>query len=123
MAGTKGTLIYTDGTEHRLAISSGDKMRTSREAAKPESEIGADQGERLLYSAYLAAKRAGLPNANESFLEWADHVEEFDVDITAEMIDTLLVSKEIDADQAELMRQHVRPVGDESGEVTATPTT
>lgn len=129
MAGTTGTLELVNGDKHHLVLSTGDKIRAGREAAKKgHGAIGSDdKNELMLYSVFLAAQRLGIADATgKEFLDWCDTIVEFDLDITADMIDGMLVSGQIDEKQAELMRAYVKddaPAADAAGEAEATPAT
>lgn len=125
MAVRKGTITYVDGTKEKVVLTTGDSIRANREAANKakDSIISEDASEVLLYRGYLAAKKANLRGADKSFLNWADDVADFDIDLTNEMIETMIAAGEIDEDKAERLRKLVDTddVPDSPGETKATP--
>lgn len=124
MAVRKGKIVYTDGTSDKVVLNAGDGIRAKREAEKKDGLIKAGENdELLLYRAYLAAKRDGLRGTDLEFIKWCDQVAEFDLGLTDEMIDKMLVSGEATPEQADVMRKYVdRDDEKPTGEPTATPT-
>lgn len=123
MAASKVTLRYVNGEEHRLVLTTGDKLRAQKESRKPESVIDGtpDEVKQMLtiFAAFLAAKRAGLAGTDKDFLDWADEVAEVDVDITHAAIDDALAMGELTEAQAKALRNRVKD--EEPGEAGATP--
>lgn len=123
MAVRKAIITYMDMTKENVYLTQGDQLRANREAEKRDSVISkANPNENLFYQGYLAAKKAGLKYSELEFLDWADHVTDFDIALNEEMIQNAYIAGEIDENKREMLLERV-PSEEALGESTATQTT
>lgn len=108
---------------HDVIITAGDQLRTRdwEKKNRPAEEKEPDFVSIMYYAMYLAAKRARLPHSEAEFLEWADHVADYE----AEEDEEDPVRTALDKANARLLEAGLDPVvlgmDDDEGEDGATP--